>query len=163
MRSRPLFGAGANVIYADLHEDGLMLQQLADQIRMTSQKPVLAYTIPTFQNPTGQTLSYEQRWELCRILLRAGIPTVEDDTFGFLRFEGERIPTLFEMSGQATIYSTSFSVHDRAGASRRRLGPARTTSPRSSRPAPTTPTSPPRSSARRRSSSSCDARRSNRT
>jgi DNA-binding transcriptional MocR family regulator len=104
-----LFGAGANVIYADLHEDGLMLQQLADQIRMTSQKPVLAYTIPTFQNPTGQTLGYEQRWELCRILLRAGIPTVEDDTFGFLRFEGERIQTLFEMSGQATIYSTSFS------------------------------------------------------
>ena len=34
---------------------------------------------------------------------------MEDDTLGLLRFEGERIQTLFEMSGQATIYSTSFS------------------------------------------------------
>jgi 2-aminoadipate transaminase len=104
-----VFSAGANVIYNDLHEDGPMLQHLADQIRTSGTKPALAYTIPTFQNPTGQTLTYEQRWELCRILLRAGIPIVEDDTFGPLRFEGERIPTLFELSGQATIYSTSFS------------------------------------------------------
>jgi DNA-binding transcriptional MocR family regulator len=104
-----LFGAGASVIYADLHEDGLALELLAGQIRTSNAKPVLAYSIPTFQNPTGQTQTFEQRWELCRILLRAGIPVVEDDTYGFLRFEGERIQTLFEMSGQATIYSTSFS------------------------------------------------------
>jgi DNA-binding transcriptional MocR family regulator len=104
-----LFSAGANVIYNDVHEDGPMLQHLADQIRTSGIKPVLAYTIPTFQNPTGQSLTYEQRWELCRILLRAGIPVVEDDTFGALRFEGEPIPTLFEISGQATVYSTSFS------------------------------------------------------
>jgi DNA-binding transcriptional MocR family regulator len=104
-----LFRAGASVVYNDLHEDGPLLQHLADQIRVSSSKPILAYTIPTFHNPTGQTLTYEQRWELCRILLRAGIPVVEDDTFGLLRFEGERIQTLFELSGQATIYSTSFS------------------------------------------------------
>jgi DNA-binding transcriptional MocR family regulator len=104
-----LFSAGASVIYNDIHADGPNLQHLADQIRTSGTKPALAYTIPTFQNPTGQSLTYEQRWELCRILLRAGIPVVEDDTFGPLRFEGERIPTLFEISGQATIYSTSFS------------------------------------------------------
>jgi DNA-binding transcriptional MocR family regulator len=104
-----LFSAGASVIYNDIHEDGPNLQHLADQIRTSGTKPALAYTIPTFQNPTGQSLTYEQRWELCRILLRTGIPIVEDDTFGSLRFEGERIPTLFEMSGQATIYSSSFS------------------------------------------------------
>jgi len=104
-----LFSAGASVIYSDVHEDGPELQQLADQIRTSALKPVLAYTIPTFHNPTGQTLTYEQRWELCRILLRASIPVVEDDTYGFLRLEGERIHTLFELSGQATIYSTSFS------------------------------------------------------
>ena len=104
-----LFSAGANVIYNDVHEEGPNLQHLADQIRVSGTKPALAHTIPTFQNPTGQTLTYEQRWELCRILLRAGIPIVEDDTFGLLRFEGERVPTLFELSGQATIYSTSFS------------------------------------------------------
>jgi DNA-binding transcriptional MocR family regulator len=104
-----LFSAGASVIYNDVHEEGPNLQHLADQIRVTGTKPTLAYTIPTFQNPTGQTLTYEQRWELCRILMRAGIPIVEDDTFGLLRFEGEPIQTLFEMSGQATIYSTSFS------------------------------------------------------
>ena len=104
-----VFASGASVIYNDLYEDGPMLQQLADQIRTSGTKPSLAYTIPTFHNPTGQTLTREQRWELCRILLRAGTPIVEDDTLGLLRFEGERIQTLFEMSGQATIYSTSFS------------------------------------------------------
>jgi len=104
-----LFAAGANVIYADLHEEGLSLGHLADQVRVSAQKPVLGYSIPTFQNPTGQTLSYEQRWELCHIFLRAGIPLVEDDTYRFLRFEGERVPTLFELTDQATIYSSSFS------------------------------------------------------
>jgi 2-aminoadipate transaminase len=104
-----LFRSGASVIYADLHEDGLSLGHLADQVRMSAAKLVLGYSIPTFHNPTGQTLSYEQRWELCHIFLTRGIPLVEDDTYGFLRFEGERIPTLFEVSGQATVYSTSFS------------------------------------------------------
>jgi 2-aminoadipate transaminase len=104
-----LFQSGASVIYADLHDDGLSLELLESQIRMSGTKPTVASFIPTFQNPTGQTLSYEQRWELCHILLRAGIPIVEDDTYGILRFEGEPIQTLFEMTAQATIYSTSFS------------------------------------------------------
>src|SRR5262249_46941720 len=104
-----VFSAGANVIYADIHPEGPNLQHLADQLRTSGTKPVLAYTIPTFHNPTGQTLTYEERWELCRMLLRMDVPVVEDDTFGFLRFDGERVPTLFEISGQATIYSTSFS------------------------------------------------------
>src|SRR6516165_9137465 len=59
-----VFASGASVIYNDLHEDGPMLHQLADQIRTSGTKPSLAYTIPTFHSPTGQTLTHEQRWEL---------------------------------------------------------------------------------------------------
>jgi 2-aminoadipate transaminase len=104
-----LFGAGASVIYADITPDGPALELLETQLRTSSTKPSLAYTIPTFQNPTGQTMTFQQRWELCRILLRMGILLVEDDSFGLLRYEGEHVQTLFEMTGQATVYSTSFS------------------------------------------------------
>jgi DNA-binding transcriptional MocR family regulator len=107
---RTLFGAGASVIYADLHPEGPSLEQLETQLRISSTKPALAYTIPTFHNPTGQTLTYEQRWELAHILLKFGILIVEDDSYGLLRFEGDRIPTVFELTGQATVYSTSFSL-----------------------------------------------------
>jgi len=103
-----LFRAGANVIYLDIHDDGPALDLLAVNLR-TSQRPALLYTIPTFQNPTGQSLSAEQRARLYYLAQRAGVLTVEDDTYGLLRVEGDPLPTLFELSGQASVYSTSFS------------------------------------------------------
>ncbi len=103
-----LFRAGANLIYADVHQEGLALDHLEYQLR-TSQGTALAYTIPTFHNPTGQSLSGEERVRLCSMLGRTDALVVEDDSFGLLRFEGEVQPTLFELSGQTTVYSTSFS------------------------------------------------------
>jgi DNA-binding transcriptional MocR family regulator len=67
------------------------------------------YTIPTFQNPTGRTLSKERRKGLAE-RARDGLLVLEDDPYGLVRYEGEALPTLFELDGgEHVIYSSSFS------------------------------------------------------
>jgi 2-aminoadipate transaminase len=104
-----LYRAGANLIYVDLQDEGLALDLLAVSLRTTRQT-AFAYTMPTFHNPTGQSLPLEQRELLCSMLGRAGTLLLEDDSYGLLRYEGEPLPTLFEITGKTTAYSTSFST-----------------------------------------------------
>ncbi|HMK30065.1 MAG TPA: PLP-dependent aminotransferase family protein, partial [Terriglobales bacterium] len=52
------------------------------------------YILPNFQNPSGVTLSQARREELVRLADKYGIPIVEDDPYGQLRFEGEHLPPL---------------------------------------------------------------------
>jgi 2-aminoadipate transaminase len=104
-----LFKSGSSLVYADLNDAGMDLDNLEYVLR-TMQTPPLAYLTPSFQNPSGQTLSFEQRVRLCTLLVRRGTLIVEDDSYGLLRFEGEMVPTLFEITGQRSVYSTSFSA-----------------------------------------------------
>jgi 2-aminoadipate transaminase len=67
------------------------------------------YTIPTFQNPTGRTLSRDRRDRLAA-LARGGLLVLEDDPYGLVRFEGTAPPTVFELAGgENVVYSSSFS------------------------------------------------------
>ena len=67
------------------------------------------YTIPNFQNPSGRTLSMERR-ELFAERARNGLLVLEDDPYGLIRFEGEPLPTVFELArGENVAYSSSFS------------------------------------------------------
>jgi 2-aminoadipate transaminase len=52
------------------------------------------YILPNFQNPAGVTLSPERRQELIRLADRYGIPIIEDDPYGELRFEGDHLTPL---------------------------------------------------------------------
>jgi 2-aminoadipate transaminase len=71
---------------------------------------VLLYTIPTFQNPTGVTLSDERRRRLAEVVRGRGLPVLEDDPYGLVRFEGEPLPSLLELEGgEHVLYSSSFS------------------------------------------------------
>jgi 2-aminoadipate transaminase len=56
--------------------------------------PKFMYVLPNFQNPGGTTLSLERRLEVVRLSNKYGIPIVEDDPYGALRFEGEHQPPL---------------------------------------------------------------------
>ena len=68
------------------------------------------YTIPTFQNPTGSTLSEQRRRRLAELVAERGLPVLEDDPYGLVRFEGEPLPSLFELEGgERVMYSSSFS------------------------------------------------------
>jgi 2-aminoadipate transaminase len=52
------------------------------------------YLLPNFQNPGGVTLPLGRRWEIIAVADRYGIPIIEDDPYGELRYEGEHIPPL---------------------------------------------------------------------
>jgi DNA-binding transcriptional MocR family regulator len=68
------------------------------------------YTIPTFQNPTGVTLSRERRSALAALIAARSLPTLEDDPYGLVRYDGEPLPSLFELDGGTSVmYSSSFS------------------------------------------------------
>ena len=103
-----LLQAGATLGSVPLDENGLMTDAFADLLRVQPDVGFL-YTIPTFQNPTGQTMSLERREALVQIAHRRNLMILEDDPYSLVRFEGEPLPSLFAMSGQRTIYSSSFS------------------------------------------------------
>jgi 2-aminoadipate transaminase len=68
------------------------------------------YTIPTFQNPTGSTLSEERRRLLAELVGSRRLPVLEDDPYGLVRFDGDPLPSLFELEGGVHVmYSSSFS------------------------------------------------------
>jgi DNA-binding transcriptional MocR family regulator len=92
-----LAALGAEVIPVPLDDDGMV------------DSPAFFYTIPTFQNPTGRTLSADGRERLAA-LARAGMLVFEDDPYGLVRFEGEAPPTVLELAGgENVVYSSSFS------------------------------------------------------
>jgi DNA-binding transcriptional MocR family regulator len=68
------------------------------------------YTIPTFQNPSGRTLSTERRRRVVEIAAAHGLPVLEDDPYGLVRYEGEAPPSLHELEGGSLVtYASSFS------------------------------------------------------
>jgi 2-aminoadipate transaminase len=68
------------------------------------------YTIPTFQNPSGRTLSLERRRRLAELAAGGRLLVVEDDPYRLVRFEGEALPTIYELAGgEGVVYSFSFS------------------------------------------------------
>lgn len=73
-------------------------------------KPKFIYAIPTFQNPTGITMSLERRKHLIEIATQYEIPLVEDNPYGELRYSGERLPMLSALDRDSNvIYLGTFS------------------------------------------------------
>jgi len=72
-------------------DDGLRVELLEATLR---HGPKFMYVLPNFQNPGGTTLPIERRLEIVRLSHKYGIPIVEDDPYGALRFEGEHLPPL---------------------------------------------------------------------
>jgi 2-aminoadipate transaminase len=96
----------AEVEQIDLADDGLDVEALAPALR----KGDVVYTIPTFQNPSGRTLSRENRTALIDLARDRGALVFEDDPYGELRFEGEPLPRLFELArGEGVVFLSSFS------------------------------------------------------
>jgi 2-aminoadipate transaminase len=99
---------GADVAAVPQDEEGIELDALEREL--ASAPATLLYTIPTFQNPSGRTLSTERRRGLIELASEHELLVYEDDPYGLVRFEGESPPTLFELAGgEGVIYSSSFS------------------------------------------------------
>jgi DNA-binding transcriptional MocR family regulator len=99
---------GAQVDAVAMDEEGLDPDALADALAR-GDKPAFLYTIPTFQNPSGRTLSTERRRRVVELAAEHDLLVLEDDPYGLVRFDGEPEPSLFELSGGAITYSSSFS------------------------------------------------------
>jgi 2-aminoadipate transaminase len=87
----------AEYITVPADENGMVVDAMEEALQ---QQPKFIYLVPSFHNPTGVTLSLERRKKLVQIAAQAGVPIVEDDPYGQLRFEGEELPTLFTLDAQ---------------------------------------------------------------
>jgi 2-aminoadipate transaminase len=100
---------GAEVVPLAMDDEGLLPEAL-EQALADGSKPAFLYTIATFQNPSGRTLSEERRRRVVEIARSHDLLVLEDDPYGLVRFEGEAPPTLFELEGGLNvIYASSFS------------------------------------------------------
>jgi DNA-binding transcriptional MocR family regulator len=103
-----LAAAGVELGEVALDEDGLDVDGVEQEL--AGAEVAFLYTIPTFQNPTGSTLSEERRRRLAELVRSRRLPALEDDPYGLVRFEGEPLPSLFELEGGVDVmYSSSFS------------------------------------------------------
>jgi 2-aminoadipate transaminase len=101
--------AGARVLAVPGDAEGIDPDALDDLV--TRERPKLLYTVPTFQNPTGRTLPGARRAAIAAVAARRGLWIVEDDPYGELRFEGERVPWIasYDGAGDRTVLLGSFS------------------------------------------------------
>jgi 2-aminoadipate transaminase len=82
---------GAEYVTVPTDDDGLQTEEMECALRSG---PKFMYILPNFQNPGGTTLSRSRRDELVLLSDKYGIPIIEDDPYGQLRYEGEHIPPL---------------------------------------------------------------------
>jgi len=88
---------GAQYIPVRADEDGMIVDELEAALRIG---PKFIYILPNFQNPSGSTLSLERRQKLIEIADKYGVPIIEDDPYGQLRYEGEHIPSVVALDSE---------------------------------------------------------------
>lgn len=77
-----------------------VLERMLAQAKTPEELPKLLYTIPTFSNPSGATLTVQRRLRLLELAVQYQFVIVEDDPYGDLRFSGEPVPSLMALTGQ---------------------------------------------------------------
>lgn len=92
----------ADVVTVPVDQNGLDVDALAALLEAgtLARPPKLLYTVATFANPTGATLSLERRIALLKLAARHHFLIVEDDPYGDLRFSGAALPSLLALSDQ---------------------------------------------------------------
>lgn len=110
----------ARVIPMPMDEEGVIIDAAEELIK--AHHPKLMYVIPTFQNPTGITLSLPRRKALAALAEKYGVVIAEDDPYRDLRYAGEALPAIksFDEAGWV-VYMSSFSKYISPGM---RLGAA---------------------------------------
>jgi 2-aminoadipate transaminase len=97
---------GAEYVAVPFDNNGMVTDELDKALRYG---PKFIYVLPNFQNPTGVTTSLERRKHLVELADRYGVPIIEDDPYGQLRFEGEHLPAVevldSQTRGNASCYS----------------------------------------------------------
>lgn len=97
------------LVGVDVEADGMDISKLEEALKANPDAKLL-YTIPTFQNPTGTTMSLEKRKKVLELASEYDLLIMEDNPYGDLRFAGEDLPTLKSLDTEGrVIYCGSFS------------------------------------------------------
>src|SRR3954454_2397636 len=103
----------ADVVQIEMDDDGMrtdLLERTLDDLARQGRSPKFIYTIPTFQNPAGVSMSLERRRRLVEIARERELLVLEDSPYGLLRYEGMPQPTLRELDGGVYVmYLGTFS------------------------------------------------------
>jgi len=110
----PVFSSyQADVVQIEVDEHGMridLLEETLDRLEREGRRPKFVYTIPSFQNPAGVTMSLERRRALVEIARRRELLVLEDNPYGLLRYEGSPEPTLRSLDGGLYVmYLGTFS------------------------------------------------------
>lgn len=104
---------GASFAGVPMDKHGMIvgrLPEIIERIRAEGKTPKFIYTIVNFQNPGGATMSVERRKELAALSEKYNIPVFEDDPYGYVRFDGEHLPSVFSFDmADSVMYGGSFS------------------------------------------------------
>jgi 2-aminoadipate transaminase len=103
----------AEVVQVECDQDGMRigdLEEVLGELDAEGRRPKFVYSVPSFQNPAGVTLSLERRQRLIELARSREILVVEDNPYGLLRFSGEPLPPLYQLDGgDFVLYIGTFS------------------------------------------------------
>ncbi|MGI8440451.1 MAG: PLP-dependent aminotransferase family protein [Thermoleophilaceae bacterium] len=110
----PVFSSyQADVVQVEMDWEGMrvdLLEETLDRLDREGRRPKFVYTIPSFQNPAGVTMSLERRRRLVTIARERELLVLEDNPYGLLRYEGNALPTLRSLDGGVYVmYLGTFS------------------------------------------------------
>lgn len=84
-------------------------ETVLNQVRAEGKQVKFLYMIPDFQNPSGESLTLEERQMLVDLAAEYDFLIVEDSPYRELRYEGEPVPTMYSLSRDRVIHLGSFS------------------------------------------------------
>ena len=110
----PVFSAyQADLVQIDMDADGMrvdLLEDELDRLDREGRRPKFIYTVPSFQNPAGVTLSAPRRKRLVEVARERELLVLEDNPYGLLRYEGDPPPPLLSLDGGVYVmYLGTFS------------------------------------------------------
>jgi 2-aminoadipate transaminase len=110
----PVFSSyQADVVQVEMDADGMrvdLLEQTLQRLEREGRRPKFIYTVPSFQNPAGVTMSLERRRRLVQIAHERELLVLEDNPYSLLRYEGDPVPTLHSLDGGVYVmYLGTFS------------------------------------------------------
>ncbi len=98
----------AKCIAVDMDDNGMVPEDL--EAKIIKYKPKMVYVIPTFQNPTGRTLSLDRRQKIAELGSKYDVIILEDDPYRDIRYSGSDLLPIkaFDKTGH-TVLANSFS------------------------------------------------------
>src|SRR5690625_1410041 len=96
----------AELLEVPVDHEGMVVDRLPELAEAAGRTPKVIYTVPTFQNPSGASMTLARREQLLALARARDATTIDDDPYGMLRFAGQPLPSLHELAdGDPRVFS----------------------------------------------------------